>query len=615
MDLMRMQERAEPASMTTLAKELDPAVERVVMRCLNPDPRQRPASALAVSAALPGGDPLAAALAAGETPSPELVAAAGETEGLRPVIALAWLAAALAFLVATGIVGPKITLSAEVPLDIPPAALAHQARLMIDGFGYTTRPFDTAFGFDDSAIYRNYLKGHPDLAAKRWRNPAAGLPPLVRFWYRESPQDLTGTHEFDTIPDYFNPPQEISGMIRLRTDPEGRLLDLDAVPPQKESPAASAAPFDWNRLFTAAGLNIALWKPAEPEWTPLANWDSRAAWTGVDPVTGSALRVEAAAWRGTPVFFRIIGDWTKPERIQPATPGQGGTPVVLLVIIYLVFAAACFIAWFNHKQGKEDRRGALTLATLYFVLMAGGRYLATAHSASTEEIDTFWRVVGLALINGGLAWILYLALEPWVRRRWPHTMIGWTRYAAKGIRDPLVGRDLLIGIAAGSLFAVATYVQVVCHGPGSAPNLPAFEALVGVRYSVYLLTSSLCNSIFTALFFLFLFFVLRVLLRRQWLATIVFIALATLFISGASFDWIDNLFHIAYAALFAFLLLRFGLLALMVAVAVEDVLGNVPWTAGPSAINLAALALVTIPAVYAFRTSLAGRPLLRGDLL
>ena len=71
-----------------LVKELDPAVERVILRCLRPDPRHRPASALAVAAALPGGDPLAAALAAGETPSPEMVAAAGETEGRRPVVAL-----------------------------------------------------------------------------------------------------------------------------------------------------------------------------------------------------------------------------------------------------------------------------------------------------------------------------------------------------------------------------------------------------------------------------------------------------------------------------------------------------------------------------------------------
>ena len=84
MELMQMQERAAPASITTMVRDLDPAAERVIMRCLQPDPRQRPASAMAVAAGLPGGDPLAAALAAGETPSPELVAAAGETEGLPP---------------------------------------------------------------------------------------------------------------------------------------------------------------------------------------------------------------------------------------------------------------------------------------------------------------------------------------------------------------------------------------------------------------------------------------------------------------------------------------------------------------------------------------------------
>ena len=59
-----------------LVRDLDPSIDRAIMRCLEPNPARRPSSALAVAAALPGGDPLAAALAAGETPSPEMVAAA-----------------------------------------------------------------------------------------------------------------------------------------------------------------------------------------------------------------------------------------------------------------------------------------------------------------------------------------------------------------------------------------------------------------------------------------------------------------------------------------------------------------------------------------------------------
>ena len=74
-----------------LVRDLDPAIDRAILRCLERDPADRPASALAVAAALPGGDPLAAALAAGETPSPEMVAAAGETSALAPLPAIAGL--------------------------------------------------------------------------------------------------------------------------------------------------------------------------------------------------------------------------------------------------------------------------------------------------------------------------------------------------------------------------------------------------------------------------------------------------------------------------------------------------------------------------------------------
>jgi len=156
---------------------------------------------------------------------------------------------------------------------------------------------------------------------------------------------------------------------------------------------------------------------------------------------------------------------------------------------------------------------------------------------------------------------------------------------------------------------------VACHGPSGTPNIPSFGALTGVLHGVYLISQSVFDSLFTSIMFFFFLFVLRVVLRKQWLATVAFVVLTTLIISGPGSNWIDRPFQAAYAALFAFILLRFGLLALMVMIAVGNILGNVPWTAEPSALNLVTLAMVALMAVYGFRTSLAGRPILRGDLL
>lgn len=90
-ELIALHEKSKPSSPSSHVKEIDPLVERVILRCLEKDPQARPASAVQVALALPGGDPLQAALALGETPSPEMVAAAGEKTGLRPALALLYL--------------------------------------------------------------------------------------------------------------------------------------------------------------------------------------------------------------------------------------------------------------------------------------------------------------------------------------------------------------------------------------------------------------------------------------------------------------------------------------------------------------------------------------------
>ena len=128
-------------------RDLDPAVERAILRCLDPDPAERPRSALAVAAALPGGDPLAAALAAGETPSPEMVAAAGERKAAS-MTAVTVAAAAVLGLLALGVVLlASKQLSNRVPFDKSPAVLVDRAQQALSALGYTDPSGRHALGF------------------------------------------------------------------------------------------------------------------------------------------------------------------------------------------------------------------------------------------------------------------------------------------------------------------------------------------------------------------------------------------------------------------------------------------------------------------------------------
>ena len=146
-DLVSQHETRSMTPPSTIVSALEPGIERAILLCLEPDPDRRPASALAVSAALPGGDPLAAALAAGETPSPEMVAAAGEGAGLQARVAwpvflavLAGIAASFAMALRTS---PLDRMRPEYTADV----LAQKARDAIRQLVSSERARDEAFGF------------------------------------------------------------------------------------------------------------------------------------------------------------------------------------------------------------------------------------------------------------------------------------------------------------------------------------------------------------------------------------------------------------------------------------------------------------------------------------
>src|SRR4051812_19354055 len=135
-ELIAKREQAGITPPTTIVPDLDPAIEDVIFRCLEPDPGRRPRSAIAVTAALPGGDPIAAALAAGETPSPEMIAAAATTtEALSQaaiVAAIAWIALSAVALLA---LYQRVVLINRAPLPKPPAALIDRAQEIAQTLG------------------------------------------------------------------------------------------------------------------------------------------------------------------------------------------------------------------------------------------------------------------------------------------------------------------------------------------------------------------------------------------------------------------------------------------------------------------------------------------------
>ena len=297
--------------------DLDPLVDRAIQHCLDPDPQRRPATALAVSAGLPGGDPLAMALAAGQTPTPAMVAAAGENQGMRPVWAVACLLLVIAGLAASVLEQQRIHPLNRMRLPFTPDALAAKARDLLARSGYAQSPYDTARGFrEDVAGAREYVKFAQD-NPQRWERVYSGSLP-IRFWYRESPVHLLGIRFRDMSVGADNPPLDRSGMALVELTSEGALRRMEVLPNQVEKPAPPAPAFEWTTLLAAAGADASSLKPVEPEWTPASICDDRKAWTGPYPgwpdVTA---RFEAAAWRGGPASSNPW--WGRRQRC-PATP-------------------------------------------------------------------------------------------------------------------------------------------------------------------------------------------------------------------------------------------------------------------------------------------------------
>jgi predicted Ser/Thr protein kinase len=615
----------QPSSPSELVVGLDPLVERVIFRCLERNVEQRPASALEVAAALPGGDPLSAALAAGETPSPEMVAAAPKEGELKPAVAVSLLATLLVLLAAICFLSKDIALYRQVPLDKSPEVLRDRAWEITKKFGYVESPRDTAYGM---GLDRGYLQhiADTDPSVSRWNRLKSGEPASIYFWYRQSPIAFDISSRGQVLEDV--PALNIAGMTTITLDTLGRLRSFNGVPPEQSSVQNDGATLNWSILFSEAGLDLSKLQSVSSTRTPPHAYTTRAAWEGSYPSQPDLkFHIEAAAYQGKPVYFDIVDAWDLPvvEQEQSVSRRERTLSWVLVSILVIVMVGSTFLTWRNLRSGRGDRKGAARLATFMLVVHLFGWIFTAHHVSSAEEILNFISSAKSIVFWTGFFWVVYIAFEPFVRRRWPGRIISWTRLLAGSWRDPLVGRDILIGAVVGIalLFCNFYLSRLVPQWLGSAPlepwmDFPATQ-LLGVRS----FGGGFSNQIFGALIqsFMLLFFLLmlRMILRRDRLAAIA------AWLIGASVLSLthQSLAGVPFAMIAAFLavavLYRYGLLATVSAIFVLHLIIFYPVTSDLSAWYagdfLLALIVVLALAVYGFYISLAGQPVFRRSLL
>jgi predicted Ser/Thr protein kinase len=610
-----------PSRPSSVVKDLDPIVEKVILRCLDSDPSARPATALAVAGALPGGDPLAAALAAGETPSPQLVAAAGEAERIAPRVAITAFAAVILGMLLSAYMALRVSGLELIHPALPPEVLAVKAQEIIKSIGYSERAVDQAAQFYFQTEFTDYVATH-DSPRPNWESIFTQQPQTLVYAYRQSPVYLApngyqGISITPGIVQFDDPPAIQSGMINLILDTEGRLTYFQAVPNEFDPNQPPPASVNWQPLFAAAGLDVTQLQTANPQWVSLAAFDARTAWTGKWPESRRPLRVEAAAFRGKPVYFQLVGPWTTPTRMQISntTAGQHAGQILQAILLILLLSSGAWIARRNYRRGSSDPHGALQLAGLVFAIEIAIWVCRNHFTPTQATLGHFVLAMSTGLFVSGAIFILYLALEPYVRRRWPQAIVSWSRLMTGRVRDPLVGRDVLSGVLLGVIWTVIVEAGLLLlKRIGDTPDLSSTSLLLGGRQVLGIWLLNVVQCIVATVEFFFVLFLLRIVLRSKWLAAAAFVALwsAMNTLQGHHPEIMLPVW-LAVFSIAAFAVTRFGLITFAFAVFTANVLLGLPYTLDFSLwyADSALLVLLSFVAIAAWGIyySLGGQPL------
>ena len=330
------------------------------------------------------------------------------------------------------------------------------------------------------------------------------------------------------------------------------------------------------------------------------------------------VRVIAASHGGRAVYFEVA-EGNAAARVPPRSVLSTGRPdrveTLLTTAVISIFLAAAVVARRNLRAGAGDPVAARKLAIAIGITAVAAVALRTHHVPIAEvEVSWLFGVTGWGLLWAAFSWMAYVSLEPYLRRRLPGTLISWTRLISGRLRDPLVGRDVLIGLVAAVGLTALLIARTHTIGIRAADVLiePVLLSLQSARAAMAVIAYVVQDGLLYGIGLLFSLVMIRQVTRKTWIAVMVLMLAGSALTPGAVSGVADLPFVVLFGLTVLLTTLRFGLLTAIVMQICERLLTRAPLTLHTDSwyfgLSLAILMLVSACAIYGFIVSLAGRP-------
>jgi serine/threonine-protein kinase len=406
-------------------------------------------------------------------------------------------------------------------------------------------------------------------------------------------------------------------MATVTVDGHGKLLAFSAVP-TAEVPATPAGP---EEVFRAAGLPMGNFQEVPPALTPAHASDSVRAWKGLHPVLpDTQVTIQIAAWKGRISEVAIAYPWMTGDESQRQPWVAKVRDVLMLAFPVCGVLLMSLVARRNWKQGRTDRRGALSIACARFVI-GFVAWAGLVHAVPAGSMLDLIESAGAELLGSSLVlWALYLAIEPAVRSRYPHSIVTWNRLLAGRWLDAQVGGHILIGAAVGCAIWMG-YQLLVDFGARDVIEVGGnLTSILGTRPWIGRQVVALGEALTSGLFVFAVICGLRRIARYDIVAAVLTAVIFTVtqeeIIGTPNWQVMAAIFVALYTVL-AIVLMRIGLVATISAIFYVNLfsaitLGN-DWKAWYAPAGLATITLMLGLAGFAFWRSLGSRDLLGGD--